>query len=122
MKILKKTVPVVLAALTVFSLSGCTENEKKDIKHEKNPIVTMQVAYTTENNEEKNGTIKMELYPDKAPDTVNNFVNLINNGFYDGLTFHRIVSDFVIQGGDPNGDCYCDDCAESLFRYEATRD
>ena len=50
------------------------------------------------------GTIRVELYPDKAPLTVANFVNLARRGFYDGLTFHRVVPDFVIQGGDPNGD------------------
>ena len=49
------------------------------------------------------GTIKVELYPDKAPNTVVNFIALANNGFYDGLTFHRTVPDFMIQGGDPNG-------------------
>ena len=47
--------------------------------------------------------IKIELYPDKAPNTVNNFISLINNGFYDGLMFHRVISGFMIQGGDPAG-------------------
>ena len=50
------------------------------------------------------GTITAELYADTAPITVTNFVNLVNQGFYDGLTFHRIISGFMIQGGDPNGD------------------
>ena len=50
------------------------------------------------------GTIEMELYPDVAPIGVNSFVFLANQGFYDGLTFHRIVADFVVQGGDPSGD------------------
>ncbi len=62
----------------------------------KNPIATMEV--------ENYGTIKMELYPENAPETVANFIALANRGFYDGLTFHRIVKDFMIQGGDPNGD------------------
>ena len=44
-----------------------------------------------------------ELYPDKAPNTVNNFISLANKGFYDGLTFHRIIPGFMIQGGDPEG-------------------
>ena len=44
-----------------------------------------------------------ELYPDKAPNTVNNFISLANKGFYDGLTFHRIIPGFMIQGGDPDG-------------------
>ena len=62
----------------------------------KNPIATMEV--------ENFGTVKMELYPELAPETVANFVTLANRGFYNGLTFHRIVKDFMIQGGDPNGD------------------
>ena len=49
------------------------------------------------------GTITAELYADTAPITVTNFVNLVNQGFYDGLTFHRIISGFMIQGGDPLG-------------------
>lgn len=62
----------------------------------KNPVATMEV--------EGFGTIKMELYPDQAPQTVANFITLANRGFYDGLTFHRIVKEFMIQGGDKNGD------------------
>lgn len=60
-----------------------------------NPIATMEV--------ENFGTVKMELYPDQAPQTVANFITLANRGFYDGLTFHRIVKEFMIQGGDPEG-------------------
>ena len=63
---------------------------------EKNPIATMEV--------EGYGTIRIELYPDMAPNTVTNFIRLANRGFYDGLTFHRVVPDFMIQGGDKNGD------------------
>lgn len=60
-----------------------------------NPIVTMTVK--------DYGTVTLELYPEKAPNTVNNFVTLANSGFYDGLTFHRIIEGFMIQGGDPQG-------------------
>jgi len=49
------------------------------------------------------GTIKLELFADKAPRTVKNFVDLANRGFYDGLKFHRVISDFMIQTGDPTG-------------------
>ena len=49
------------------------------------------------------GTIKLELFADKAPKTVANFEKLANSGFYDGLIFHRVISDFMIQGGDPRG-------------------
>lgn len=68
---------------------------KKATMEVKNPIATMEV--------EDFGTIKMELYPDKAPETVANFIALANRGFYNGLTFHRIVKDFMIQGGDKEG-------------------
>ena len=60
-----------------------------------NPIVTI----TMDNGD----VIKAELYPDIAPESVNNFVSLINKNFYDGLTFHRIIPGFMIQGGDPDG-------------------
>ena len=60
-----------------------------------NPIVT----FVMENGD----TFKAELYPDIAPQSVYNFVSLINKGFYNGLTFHRIIPGFMIQGGDPEG-------------------
>lgn len=61
----------------------------------KNPIVTIEMQ-----NGDK---IKVELYPDIAPNTVNNFISLVNHGFYDGLIFHRVIKGFMIQGGCPNG-------------------
>lgn len=70
-----------------------TDNNKNEVT--KNPIVTMEI---------KNyGTVKIELYPKVAPNTVKNFISLINEGYYDGLTFHRIVPGFVVQGGDKEG-------------------
>ena len=60
-----------------------------------NPIVTMRIKGM--------GDIKAELYPDVAPATVENFVKLAGSGFYNGLTFHRIIPGFMIQGGDPEG-------------------
>ena len=60
-----------------------------------NPIVTFEM---------ENGDImKAELYPEIAPNTVNNFISLVQNGFYDGLIFHRVIRGFMIQGGCPNG-------------------
>ncbi len=53
--------------------------------------------------ETSRGTIELELYPQYAPKTVNNFVFLAREGFYDGVSFHRVISDFMIQGGDPTG-------------------
>ena len=60
-----------------------------------NPIVTIEMA--------DGGIIKAELYPDIAPQSVYNFVSLINKGFYNGLIFHRVIKGFMIQGGDPKG-------------------
>ncbi|HBN86185.1 MAG TPA: peptidylprolyl isomerase [Clostridiales bacterium] len=61
----------------------------------KNPIVTIEM--------ENNGVIKAELYPDIAPNTVNNFISLIQSKFYDNLIFHRVIPNFMIQGGCPRG-------------------
>ena len=60
-----------------------------------NPIVTFEM--------ENGGVMKAELYPDVAPNTVNNFISLVKKGFYDGLIFHRVIPGFMIQGGDPKG-------------------
>jgi peptidyl-prolyl cis-trans isomerase B (cyclophilin B) len=60
-----------------------------------NPIVTIEM--------ETGKTIKIELYPEVAPNTVNNFIELVNKGFYNGLIFHRVIKGFMIQGGDPQG-------------------
>lgn len=60
-----------------------------------NPVVTIEM--------EDGKVIKAELYPDKAPNTVNNFISLVKSGFYDGVIFHRVISGFMIQGGDPAG-------------------
>ena len=62
---------------------------------DKNPIVTIEM---------ENGDImKAELYPEVAPNTVNNFISLVKKGFYDGIIFHRVIEGFMIQGGDPEG-------------------
>ena len=62
---------------------------------EQNPIVTIEM--------EDGGIIKAELYPEVAPNSVNNFISLVNKGFYDGIIFHRVIAGFMIQGGDPKG-------------------
>lgn len=61
----------------------------------KNPVVTFEM--------EDGGIMKAELYPEIAPNTVNNFISLVNKGFYNGLIFHRVISGFMIQGGCPDG-------------------
>ncbi len=64
-------------------------------EEKKNPVVTFTM--------EDGGVFKAELYPDIAPNTVNNFISLINSHYYDGIIFHRVIKGFMIQGGDPEG-------------------
>ncbi len=80
---------VIFLIISLILLTGCG-------KRVENPIVTMKIS--------DYGTIKIELYPKYAPNTVANFVNLVESGFYNDNTFHRLVPGFVLQGGDPDGD------------------
>ena len=77
----------VALTLCVSLWSGC--------KKEEEPVIKITMA--------DGGVMTFKLYPDKAPETVENFISLAKSGFYDGLTFHRIISGFMIQGGDPEG-------------------
>ena len=88
----------VIAILLVLFLIGYVLGTivKKATYKAENPIATIEV--------EEFGTIKVELYPEYAPNTVANFIKLANNGFYDGLIFHRTIPEFMIQGGDIKGD------------------
>ena len=72
-----------------------TRKKETEEIHMSNPIVTI----TMENGD----VMKAELYPDIAPNTVNNFISLVKKGFYDGLIFHRVIEGFMLQGGDPEG-------------------
>lgn len=82
-----------------LALVGCSSNDN-NVGEVRTPPKELPVA-TIEFKDF--GTVEVELYPHIAPNTVNNFISLANNGFYDGLTFHRIIKDFMIQGGDPDG-------------------
>lgn len=83
---------LVILLTGVFMVTGCGKNEYLSGK------VNVEIEV------EDYGTIALELDADEAPITVTNFVDLVEEGFYDGLTFHRIIDGFMIQGGDPNGD------------------
>lgn len=83
---------LVIVLVSVFMVTGCGKKEYLTGK--------VNVEIEVENY----GTIAVELDADEAPITVTNFVDLVEEGFYDGLTFHRIIDGFMIQGGDPNGD------------------
>ncbi|MDU1537980.1 MAG: peptidylprolyl isomerase [Paeniclostridium sordellii] len=103
MKKIIKTIIIAMSIMTLGLMIGCSKkptsskeatNEPIDLPKEL-PIATIKVK--------DYGIIEAELYPHLAPNTVNNFIELANNKFYDGLIFHRVVRDFVIQGGDPEG-------------------
>lgn len=102
----KQTILILFSILLSIVLTACgttaQENETSTSKTDgesttnaENPIVTITM--------EDDSKIEIELYPTTAPNTVNNFISLVNKGFYDGLTFHRVIPDFMIQGGDPKG-------------------
>ncbi|NLK75534.1 MAG: peptidylprolyl isomerase [Clostridiales bacterium] len=86
---------LLLISLMTLVMLACSKDDNEDLLKGKH-YVEIEV--------EDYGTIKVELDADKAPITVTNFINLVQDGFYDGLTFHRIIEGFMIQGGDPNGD------------------
>lgn len=95
--------------LSVSLLAGCNSQKEEALKEEQ---TSKSEAVDLENQETMQaeikvkdyGTIMVDLYPEIAPITVENFVKLAEDGFYDGLTFHRIIKGFMIQGGDPKGD------------------
>lgn len=78
---------MLLILSMILTLCGCEKEE--------NPMVEIEM--------ENGGIMRLELYPDIAPITVENFLDLVNDGFYDGLIFHRVINNFMIQGGDPTG-------------------
>lgn len=93
-----KQIITIIAIILVIALIvwlGVGYYQKAFVKVQ-NPIATMEI--------EGYGTIKIELYPDMAPNTVANFICLANRGYYNGLTFHRTIPNFMIQGGDKKGD------------------
>ena len=97
MKIISKVFWIIALILIIIILGVLGWGYYKKITlNTSNPIVTMEI--------ENYGTVKMELYPEYAPEAVKNFVTLANNGYYNGVKFHRVVKDFMIQGGDSKGD------------------
>ncbi len=93
----KNAVLFSLLALLLLSLGGCGNKEAGPAGGELGEPIMIQIEM------EKGGIIRLELYPEAAPITVENFVKLAKEGFYDGLIFHRVIENFMIQGGDPTG-------------------
>lgn len=111
---MKKILSIILIMFSVFILTGCSSNKteiKEDllgINYEVEQNETTLSQYETDNPVvamyiENYGSVIIELYPEIAPNTVNNFISLVKEGFYDNNTFHRLVPGFVLQGGDPTG-------------------
>lgn len=86
---------ILASALALVGCSSESNIEETRTPPKELPVATMIVKDF--------GRVEIELYPHIAPNTVNNFIYLANSGFYDGLTFHRVIKDFMIQGGDPEG-------------------
>ncbi len=119
-----KKLTLFLASLSVLLLAGCAQSPEKELNkfYQGNPPETKA---NVQSNNQKNmkfdqtakpkkgeqivvmktsmGTIKIRLFPKKAPKTVENFAGLVDKGYYDGILFHRVIPDFMIQGGDPSG-------------------
>lgn len=92
---MKKFIKVVLLSVVALSLFACSGGGANERASSKKPKVEISVKDF--------GIMQAELEPEIAPITVENFLKLVNDGFYDGLTFHRVVKGFMIQGGDPTG-------------------
>jgi len=97
----KKTILTVVLCFAAGVAAGCAPGaaQTEPLSLEEATMNTIQATITMEDG----GTIVVELYPDLAPQAVRNFVYLARQGFYDGVTFHRIMRGFMIQGGDPDG-------------------
>jgi peptidyl-prolyl cis-trans isomerase B (cyclophilin B) len=110
-KLIKITGVLMLMMVMVLTMAGCggsseeaPAEEPAETEQAEEPAAEPIGIHHAEIVIKDFGTVKVELDGDKAPITVQNFMDLANAGFYDGLTFHRIMEGFMIQGGDPNGD------------------
>lgn len=92
---------IIILFLGLFLISSCAKQEQTKEKTEENERL-LNGKHSVVIDIKEYGEIELELDADVAPITVTNFINLVDEGFYDGLTFHRIIEGFMIQGGDPN--------------------
>ena len=108
----KRMMTLALAAVMAFGMAGCggeKETENNNTGTVTNVDTTNLQAQTPEAGEEiavittSKGVVKMRFFPEEAPKAVENFKTLAKDGYYDGITFHRVIEDFMVQGGDPTG-------------------
>ena len=98
----KKFKALLISTICILGLTACSNNVVED--NGSRPEELSKENLPTAKIEFKDyGTVEVELYPHIAPNTVNNFIALANDGYYDGLTMHRIIKNFMMQGGDPDG-------------------
>ena len=93
---MKKMITILLAIIFLAALGFAAQTKKTTKKGVKKMEITAVIKT-------EKGSINLKLYPENAPLTVANFVNLVQRKYYDGLTFHRVIADFMVQGGDPRG-------------------
>lgn len=107
---------LLVIILSLFVITGCSSDKKEEVKVDEN---LLSGKYYAEISVKDYGKIELELDADTAPITVTNFVGLVNDKFYDGLTFHRIMEGFMIQGGDPkhNGTGGSEKTIKGEFNY-----
>ena len=98
-----RTILVILMSVSLMMLAGCGGGAAPEPEEPETPETAGIGIHHAEIDIADYGTVSVELDGDTAPITVQNFMDLANAGFYDGLTFHRIIDGFMIQGGDPNG-------------------
>lgn len=106
MKLMKKVLAALLAVTFVLSISACSSNS--GVKRDDGKKIGYQLETPAEGEEiavltTSLGTVKIRLFPDAAPKAVENFKGLIKKGYYNGLIFHRVIKDFMVQTGDPTG-------------------
>ncbi|MGB5289236.1 MAG: peptidylprolyl isomerase [Ignavibacteriaceae bacterium] len=94
---------MMIVLITVFGIWACKGQDSAEVKPIETQIKTESKEMTVAVIKTNMGTIEIELFADETPKTVENFVGLANKGYYNGVIFHRVIKDFMIQGGDPTG-------------------
>lgn len=114
-KIVLLTLMIVLFMIFTVSCTGSAQTTQTTQATESSSNVSPAEPVVVALEIRDMGTIKLELYPDVAPKTVENFLSYVRSGYYDGVIFHRVIEDFMIQSGDKDGDGYSDASLPTVF-------